>query len=233
MRALAQFEFGGQTPRTVDLALRWLRDRCNWTGASVFDFLQERFRPRSAVEKSPENVLTDEALRRLSSAYPRANYLHLTRHPVSTQRSMEDHWNRIMPRPLEGQPMSGMASWFAAHRRIVRFAAALPEGQLLRLRAEDILNDTDQQLSAMTRWLGLRSDAAALEAMKHPEHSPFAGFGPAGTGIVGGFDPAFLRDPTPRVVETHPTIQQPRDWRGAADLWDDVLSLAGEFGYSR
>jgi Sulfotransferase family len=231
VRALAEFEFGDQKPESLDLAQAWLRDRGHWTGVSVFDLLTERLSARAAVEKSPENVLTDEALERLSSAYPRARYLHLTRHPVSTQRSMQEHWNRVMPRPLDGQPMSGMASWLDAHQRIVRFTSALPIERHLRVRAEDILNHADPQLEAITTWLGLRRDPAAMEAMKHPERSPFASFGPAGSGVTGGHDPGFLRDPIPRRVEVHRTIEQPPGWTGNPTLWDSVLALATQMGY--
>jgi hypothetical protein len=231
VRALAQFEFGDQKLDSLDLARAWLRDRDHWAGMSVFDFLMERLEPRAAVEKSPENVLTDEALERLSSAYPRARYLHLTRHPVSTQRSLQEHWNRIMPRPLDGQPMSGMASWFDTHRRIVRFTDTLPVGRRLRVRAEDILNNTDLQLEAITKWLGLRRDPVAMDAMKHPERSPFATFGPAGSGIVGGHDPGFLRDPKPRRAEVYRTIEQPSGWTGHPALWDSVVALATRLGY--
>jgi hypothetical protein len=231
VRALAQFEFGDQTPESLLLARAWLRERCHWAGVSVFDFLMGRLEPRAAVEKSPENVLTDEALTLLASAYPRARYLHLTRHPVSTQRSMQEHWNRLMPRPLDGQPMSGMASWFEAHRRIVDFTDTLPVGRHLRVRAEDILNDTDPQLETITKWLGLRRDPAAMEAMKHPERSPFASFGPAGSGVIGGHDPGFLSDPMPRRVEVHRTVEQPAGWTGDPALWDSVVALAAQLGY--
>ncbi len=231
VRALAQLESGDQKPEALGLAQAWLRHRSHWTGASVFDFLLERLEPQAAVEKSPENVLTDRALERLSSAYPRARYLHLTRHPVSTQRSMQEHWNRIMPRPLNGQPMSGMAAWMDAHQRIIRFTDTLPFERHLRIRAEDILNDTDPQLAIITNWLGLRSDPAAVDAMKHPERSPFACFGPAGTGIIGGHDPGFLSDPIPRRIEVHRTIEQPPDWTGNAALWDSVIALAKQLGY--
>jgi len=231
VRALAQFGFRDQQLGSLELAQAWLRDRSDWTGASVFDFLMERLGQRAAVEKSPENVLTDEALERLSSAYPRARYLHLTRHPVGTQRSMQEHWNRIMPRPLDGQPMSGMASWFDVHRRIVRFADTLPAARYLRVRAEDILNDTDPQLDVIIRWLGLCREAAAMEAMKHPEQSPFASFGPAGSGITGGHDPSFLREPKPRRVEIHGTVEQPPGWTGNPALWESVVALAAQFGY--
>src|SRR5262249_39508371 len=119
VRAVAQFEFGGQTSDSIASAQAWLKDRSQWPGADVFDVLMERMSPGVAVEKSPENVETDTALRRLASAYPRARYLHLTRHPVTTQRSVQEHWNRTIPdHSMQCQPMSVMASWVEAQWRI-------------------------------------------------------------------------------------------------------------------
>lgn len=233
VRALAEFEFEGQSHASLDRAKAWLRRRREWTGAAVFDFLMERLEPRAAVEKSPENVLTDGALGRLASAYPRARFLHLTRHPVTTQRSMEEHWNRTLPQPLDGQPMTGMASWLDVHTRILRFTRALPPGQHLRIRAEDFLNCTDAALERIAAWLELRGDGDAIEAMRHPERSPFAVFGPAGSGVTGGYDPGFLRDPQPRRVDAPPAVEPPPGWSGHAELWDSVVALAAELGYAR
>jgi hypothetical protein len=231
VRAVAQLEFGEQSLQSIDLALAWLRDRRQWPGASVLDTLMERLSPRATVEKSPENVMSDHALERIVSAYPRARYVHLTRHPVATQRSMEAHWNRVMPRPLQGQPMTGMASWVEAHQRILRFTDTLPPRQALRVRAEDVLSDAGPQLGAIAEWFGLTSDERSVEAMKHPERSPFASFGPAGSGITGGYDPGFLSDPKPRHVRLSAGVEQPSGWTGNVALWDSVVSLASELGY--
>src|SRR5262245_49158513 len=83
VRALAEYEFGGQALDQLDRARAWLAARPHWSGADVFDALLARLSPRTAVEKSPENVATAAALRRLAAAYPNARYLHLTRHPVT------------------------------------------------------------------------------------------------------------------------------------------------------
>lgn len=83
VRALAQTMFGDQGLDSVKSALAWLKARPHWTGAHVFDALLAQLAPRTAVEKSPENVATSAALHRLASAYPKAHYLHLTRHPVA------------------------------------------------------------------------------------------------------------------------------------------------------
>jgi hypothetical protein len=232
VRAVAHFVFGNQTSDSLASAREWLRERARWTGADVADFLLERVSPRTGVEKSPENVETDEALRRLAHAYPRARYLHLTRHPVTTQRSMEEHLHRTVPDfPQPGQPMSGIAHWAETHRRIRCFTTRLPKGAFMLVKAEDVLNDPDPQLLRIAAWLRIRDDSGALEAMRHPEASPFACPGPPGSGIIGGNDPAFLRDPLPHPVAVPPTLDRPAGWVGNSSLWESAVDLATQLGY--
>jgi hypothetical protein len=232
VRAIAQFEFGDQNSDSLVSARAWLQHRPDWSGADVFDVLLKCLCPRVTVEKSPENVATDAALKRLASAYPRARYLHLTRHPVATQRSMLEHWNRIVPGyPMQGQPMSGIASWVETHCRILRFAASLPKNFCMRVRAEDVLNDAHSQLQLIAAWLGIRTDEDAIEAMTHPEASPFACFGLADMGIVGGNDPNFLTDPVPHPVKVVSTLEQPIGWVGNSSLWRITVELANVLGY--
>ena len=232
VRALAEYIFGNQQFESLNLARVWLRERSHWAGTDVLDVLMDRVRPRRFVEKSPENVETDTALKRLAAAYPRARYLHLTRHPLSTQRSIQEHFNRILPGyGQEGQPMSGVAPWFAAHRRILRFANDLSSERYMRVRAEDVLNEMPHWLKAIAGWLGLRTDACAIEAIMHPEASPFAGFGLEESGVAGGNDPAFLRDPIPHSVEMPRTMEMPADWSDEPSAWRMVADLANYLGY--
>ena len=232
VRALAQFEFGSQTADSLGAARAWLRQRRHWSGADVFDHLLARLAPRTAVEKSPENVTTDAALRRLVSTFPKARYLHLTRHPATTQASMAEHLLRSVPEyPRIGEPMISIAAWCDVHARILRFSATLPPDRVMRLRAEDVLNEARTQLLAIAAWLGLRTDYACIEAMCHPEASPFACFGPSGSGIVGGHDHGFLRDPIPRRVEVPTTIEPPPGWHGELRLWRRTVELARQLGY--
>ena len=232
VRTVAELEFGGQTLESLSAARAWLRDRLDWPGANVLDVLLERLSPRSAVEKSPDNV-QDAGLRRMEAAYPRARYLHLTRHPLTTQRSIQDHRNRTVPlHPPDGEPMSGIASWYEIHRRILHFAAGLPANRYLRVRAEDVLNDSQSQLCAIAAWLGVRTDEDAIEAMKHPEASPFARPGPAASGVAGGNDPAFLHDPIPHAVEVPHSLEPPQGWVADPCVWKMVADLATGLGYS-
>jgi hypothetical protein len=234
VRALAEIEFGDQKPASIERALAWLGDRRRWAGAHVLDVLLARLAPRVAVEKSPENVAHGAALERVTRAYPNARYLHLTRHPVTTQVSIVEYRARTVPsHPLPGQPMAGVAAWLDVHGRIVRFLARQPPERVMRVRAEDVLNDPERQLAAVARWLGLRSDTAAIEAMSHPEASPFARFGPAGSGVTGGHDPGFLANPTPRAAALPDAVEQPDCWQGEARLWRRTVALAARVGYGR
>jgi hypothetical protein len=232
IRALAELNFGGQTPDSISAARAWLGDRLDWSGADIFDVLQTILLPRVAVEKSPDNILNDAGLKRMEAAYPRARYLHLTRHPLTTQRSIGDHWNRTVPgHPRRGEPMSSIFSWYDIHRRILNFAAKLPADRYMRTRAEDVLNQSTSQLCAIANWLGIRADAHAIEAMQHPERSPFARPGPPSSGVLGGSDPGFLQNPVPHRVEPPCGLEPPHGWVAEPCVWKMVTDLANRLGY--
>jgi Sulfotransferase family len=232
VRAVAQLVFGDQSPASIGEALAWLRRRADWTGADVLDHLLAVVRPRPIVEKSPENAMTATALDRLSAAYPRARYVHLVRHPNSSARSMREHWASNVPAdPLPAPAVSCLVAWFDVNRRIARFAAGLPANRYLVVRAEDLLGDLTRHLRRIARWLGVRDDAAAVTAMRHPEASPFARLGTAGSGVSGGNDRGFLADPIPRRVALPSSVERPLEWNEDPELWGDIVELAARFGY--
>jgi hypothetical protein len=232
VRAVAHFEFGGQDSIAIARAQSWLGERPEWTGADVFDVLMTHASPRTTVEKSPENVESDEALARLVTAYPRARYLHLTRHPLTTLRSAQEHWARTIPdHTMPGEPMSILASWADTQCRILRLARALPAERYLCLKAEDVLNSIRPHLRSIATWLGVRTDEDAIDAMMHPEASPFASAGSVESGVAGGLDPKFLRDPTPHPVEAPRGLNQPPGWVENASLWRGIVDVACRLGY--
>ena len=232
VRAIAHLEFGDQTLQSLSSARSWLEARRQWSGAEVLDAVQTRLSPLTIVEKSPDNVLSDEALERMSSAYPRARYLHLTRHPLTTQRSIQQHRARTVPEhPQHDEPMYSIASWYSIHRRILHFGSELPPQRYLRVRAEDVLNDSERQLRAIAEWLGVSTDVCAIEAMKHPEASPFARFGAVGSGATGGNDPGFLNNPIPRAAELPLSLNPPEGWVAEPQVWEMVKDLAALLDY--
>lgn len=235
VRAVAQLAYGDQSIGSLAAAHAWLRIRSHWSGPDVLDFLMARLGGRTAVEKSPEDVDADEALQRLHDAYPKARYLHLTRHPITTLHSMQRHWVRtMMPDPLAGEPIgsSAIAAWFQVNERIRLFCARLPKDRWMRARAEDLLNDPNRHLLGVATWLGIRTDDAAIAAMQHPEASIFARFGPVGSGVVGGSDPDFLADPTLRRTQLPTSLQSPKCTAAYASLWRAVIDLSARLGYA-
>ena len=184
------------------------------------------------VEKSPENIESDASLARMANAYPRARYVHLTRHPVATQRSMERHQRQATPEfPPRREPMTGIASWFQAHERILKFCAGLTEDRHIRIRAEDALSDPDREMGRIAARLGVSAGPEACEAMKHPENSPFARSRPPGSAAGGGNDPGFLADPRLRAVDLPQSLAPPPGWDLGLSVWRCVSDLAQTLGY--
>jgi Sulfotransferase family len=231
-RAVAELELGGQSAAKLVAALDWLRERSHWGGEQILDLLMERISPRIAVEKSPENVAEDRPLKRLDAMYPRARYIHLTRHPIATVRSIDRHLTRRLPGYQSSEHLEGcIEDWLAMHQRIVRFTSALPQTRWLRVKAEHVLSDPTPHLTAIAAWLSIRTDAAAIKAMQHPERSPFACFAPAVTGVSGGHDPDFLSNPRLRRIEAPDVLDTAAERQTSAGTWVEVVRVAHDLGY--
>jgi hypothetical protein len=200
----------------------------------VFESLLDKIRPRTGVDKSPLTVLVPGFMERARAIYPHARFLHLTRHPVAALRSMHEFFGRQWFRPV-GQHKgrtgwNGYARlWCSAHQAVLDFTTSLPPGQVLRARGEDLVREPDVHLPRVAAWLGIRTDAEAIEAMKHPEHSPFAHAAPV-QGWAGS-DPKFLDSPRLRPAEM-PASLEPLAESGL-DPWLLVTTweLAHHLGY--
>jgi hypothetical protein len=231
LRALAHHNYGDQGHDAVLEAYHWLRCRRAWSGAHVYDYLLASVAPKIGVEKTPDNSNNDASLARLAVAYPRGRFLHLTRHPLTTQLSMHDAWSRLsfweVPPKLFHQFC--MAAWLFHHERILRFTSSLTPEQTIRVRAEDILNHPRREMAAICRWLEIDSGSEAVTAMCHPERSPFASVGSQDAPY--GNDPKFLRSPKMRRVEIPPSLDIPGDWVVDPWLLTATVELAHRLGY--
>jgi hypothetical protein len=231
LRSLAELHEGTQDEASVARALDWLQRRRQWSGAHVSDHLFGHLVPRTPVEKSPENSSTWEYLRRLDVAYPRARYLHLTRHPLSTIRSMYRAWSGLGYWDIPGELMVQfcVGSWFFHHERLLEFLSGVSPDRTLRVRSEDVLNAPRAELSGICQWLGIDASEQAVATMMRPDLSPFARKGPVNAS--GGNDPEFLNDPRPRPTVIPPTLGFPSDW--LVDPWMQMscMELAHRLGY--
>jgi Sulfotransferase family len=200
LRALAQIHHGVQTNGTVLRAIGWLNERRDWPIKKLMDHLLEGVSPKWGLEKSPVTAKWPIYLERAYACYPDAYYLHLTRHPVPNRASWGEFLENKQAKRHKNEQrtarMDWLISWQHMHTNILRFTSTLPLGQTLRVRGEDILSEPDVYLPQIAEWLGIRTDREAIEAMKHPENSPYARVGP--DAARGGNDPKFMQSPALR-----------------------------------
>ena len=198
LRTLAQEHDQVQTSATITKGIAWLHERKHWSTKKLLDYLFDLVNPKIAVEKSPGTASKTKHIERAYAMYPQAYYLHLTRHPLSARNSIHEFFT-TKKRSREGvnsylkSSVDSLLVWFLVHTNIVNFTNSLPVGQTMRIKGEDLLSQPDIYLPQIAQWLGLRTDAEAIEAMKHPENSPYACIGPF--PACGGNDPKFMRSP--------------------------------------
>lgn len=238
LRAVAEIYGGEQTNATIKMAYHWAAARQDWTTAQVYQELVADIHPLIAVEKSPSYTISIKRMQAMLRAFPKARFLHLVRHPVATCKSIMAlnegafalYVNSIDF--LEDRAIvDPQFAWHDLNINIMNFLDEVPPEQQIRVRGEDIMHDPTQFLGEVCRWLGIRDDPEAIDAMMHPERSPFACFGPV-TALFGN-DPNFLRNPgfRPHKVKV-PPLNKPLPWRpDGKGLHPSVVALAHEFGY--
>ncbi len=232
IRTLAQEHDGVQNARSIIKATAWFRARKHWTTKKLLDYLFQLVNPLVALEKSPETGGKMRYLKRTFEWYPNAYYLHLTRHPLSTRKSLREFYlfkKRKKTKITAKYEVDGFVIWYQMHNNIYNFLNNLPIGQVMRIKGEDLLSDPDLYLPQIAEWLQLRTDKEAIEAMKHPESSPYAYVGPP--PVRGGNDPKFMRNPKLRLGKVkEPSLRKflkEEKWEFASDTYRHILEEAG------
>jgi Sulfotransferase family len=226
LRLLAQLHDGAQTDETVLKARSWILKRLHWPTKRVFDYLQEQIGPKMLVEKSPRTTMRAPNLRRNVQLFPKARFLHLTRHPRTTGKSMID---------LVGSAEFAAPEkvWFTSQNNIMEFAQMLAPGQYMRIKGEQLLGKPQYYLTQICEWLGVDSSPEAIEAMLHPEKSVYACIGPDTAPF--GNDPNFLQNPKldferlARIKE--PSLYDDLEWAEGEKFTAATVKLARVFGY--
>lgn len=238
LRAVAEIFGGEQTAATVDMARAWASAREDWDTGRVFQDIVAAIDPLVAVEKSPSYAITVTRMRGLLRAFPEARFLHLVRHPVAQSKSVmainEGAFCMKVQAFEIGEDyamLEPQIAWHDVNLNILQFLEEVAPERQLRMRGEDIMGNPQHYLAEICRWAGLRDDAEAVEAMMHPEQSPFACFGPI--SAMFGNDPNFLAGPTFRPHKPKiPPLNKPVPWRrDGKGLYPEVIDLAKEFGY--
>jgi len=231
-RALAQLHDGRQDRAAMDRALDWIRQRPDMPVTEVMEHLLRLIYPRIGVEKSPGTVASARALSRCLRAFPGTRYLHLTRHPVSTQRSMLNLYSQyLFPAGMAHAERVRLCviAWHTGHLRIVKALQAVPQRRWLRVRAEDLIGDPWTWLPRILDWLDVRCDEAIIDRMLDTRRWEFAGWD--GHIGFGGADPNFLAAPALRPVPPpEPDVVDP-GWEIDDDIAARVTALARYLGY--
>ena len=231
VRALAQLHEGEQSEASVRHAWSWLADRREWSITRIFEHLAVAVAPRILVEKSASSTAQWSLLIRAYKTLPQANFLHIATHPLAVAHALLEQ--REAP-SLEGSEwlQQQLKAWHHRHTAILDFASVLPEGQCVSLQGERLLTEEACYLPQIAQWLGIREDAEAIEAMRHPEQSPYAKPGPV--NARWGDDRKFLLSPTLRRPELNwpPLRDDPLLARIAnPELVGAVGELARQMGY--
>jgi Sulfotransferase family len=235
LRALAYWHETEQNDDTIARAHEWVVARSTWPIKRVFDYIQDRAGSKMLVEKSPATMFRGDFLERLLRTFPNAKLLHLIRHPRSMGESAMKL--RVEYEELRGANNNPQLDpervWRSFNELIVIATEDLSMGQCMRLKGEALLCNLDVYLPQICEWLGLRRDAEAIEAMMHPEHSPFAHLGPS--AAKWGNDPNFLAHPKldrKRLKKmTVPKLDGELSWRKGEMFEHATRKLAKQLGY--
>jgi hypothetical protein len=229
LRTIAEVHERSQTADALQRAREWLLERSAWSTVRLMDYLLDLVSPRIGIEQSPDTVSSDDRIDACLSAYPHARYLHLTRHPVSTQRSIQERWRKLPGRDDCMLIAEAASWWYLSHSRVVRTLARLPESQWMRLRAEDLLRQPQVYLPKVLGWLGLPCDDQIIARMVRTQDWRFAGTGP--TGDLFGGDPQFMLSPELHPIEEPGPVSFPASWGLPAVMQARMKKLASYLGY--
>jgi len=231
-RAIAQLHSGEQSETSLQRAWQWLHAHADLSTAQLAHAIANQLQNRALVEKSPSNSVEPACLDRLHATFPQARILHLLRHPRPTGQSIhEAHRDRAKGRALLGDARLIERNWLKVQGNILRFTATLPPGQAMRLRGEDLLADPPRYLRQICAWLEIRTDAAAINAMLHPEDSPYACVGPP--NARSGNNRKYLEDPRLRPFKPRPVnLTDPVEWMNDGSGFSPAtIALARSLGY--
>jgi hypothetical protein len=222
LRAVADVNDGKQTADTVASAAEWIAARRHWRPSQLIEHIQTRVAPRMIVEYSPTTAQSLDGIERLYANAPRAAFLHVVCHPRTAGRALAANG--------EADPD---AAWHDVQQNIIDFGALLPAGQMMTIRAEDLLAGPELYLPQIALWLGISREPAAIGAMLQPEKSRFAKAGPA--GAPAGSDADFLAAPAldrKMAVAGEPLgLSGELEWKPGATFSKPTLKIARQLGY--
>jgi Sulfotransferase family len=238
LRIVSHLYSGEQTLKSLEMARRWMLARLDQGTSQVYVELCKKVAPLRIVDKSPVYSLKPEYLDRINKAFPEAYYLHLVRHPRTQGESIMKVAKGLMAilansidYTTDPPTIDPQISWVNIQHNILDFLQKIPEERKLQMHGEIMLNKREKSLVKICQWLGMSHDEHAIDAMLHPEDSPFACLGPLGAHL--GNDINFLRSPGLRDGEIlYSSLEGALPWRSDGKTFsEDTLKIAAALGY--
>lgn len=247
LRSLAYLAFGEQTEDLIDIVQFWLEENQTVTTGNMFKDICAWAAPRCVIDKSPAHVYSAKSLARIRSTFPEARYLHLLRHPRATcesaykTRRYINESSKVTSRLTEIQrnqfaniksdmKLTPDSMWLKPHLSIMEHLENISISRKITLRGEDFLSYPRIYLAQIAEWLGIKNDSPAIEAMLHPEQSPFACYGPNNARLGNGA--SFMKSPHLRPYQaTSCNLEDPLSWDNQLKLSDLIKDYATLLGY--
>jgi hypothetical protein len=238
IRAVAQLYSGEQTLVSLAMVRRWMVPRLEHSTADIYHELCRKVAPLRIVDKSPVYALHQEYLQRINKAFPNAYFLHLLRNPRTQGESILQIADGAMAvlsdsvdYSTDPPTVDPQLSWYRVQLNIEEFLRSISPVRQMRVLGEELLNSKERHLRAICGWLGVDDGQAALNAMLHPELSPFACLGPLGAHL--GNDINFLRSPALRSGHVPcPPLNGPLPWRkDGQGFRPEIMAMAQRMGY--
>lgn len=228
LRAVSDLLEGRQETAAIDRAKEWLADRSSWSPPELMDYLLSLVYPKIGLEKSPDTAVTDEALDACIKHFPQSRFIHLTRHPATTVRSMIEYWS-VFDMDDKDRLAWAVSAWYQSHSRIMRKLSDLPGDRWLRVRAEDVVGDPVTWLPHILDWLGLHHDTEVISRMMQTQNWRFAGTGQSGK-LFGG-DAKFMHFPVLRPIPPLAEAAFDPAWGLPDEMIARMTSLGKSLGY--
>jgi hypothetical protein len=232
LRTIAQLYAGEQTMDSIEMAKRWLRRRKSAFTEDVMKELCEKVSPARLLDRWLFHLGDADLLPKVSSAFPNAQFLHLTRHPVpqgmAVLQSIEgiaNLWNeKSLDRSTKRPAPDPQYAWYNAQASILEFRESLSPGRYLQIRIEDVTSYPQESFQKLCDWLELPQGMAV-----GTRDWPFATPGPY--NAPGGME----WEPAPATGEMPDASRAPSEslpWlKKKVGLAEPVKILARALGY--
>jgi len=164
----------------------------DWSIPDVYRQLQEWCHPRQLVDKTPAYASDIRTLQRCLDLFPEGNFVHLTRHPYTTLKSMFELFTLLVVlfgdeiravhaltdfggKGLEYQWEDVEKMYRTQHQNISVFMSQVPSGHGTKVMYEDLLADPEATLRALCGTLGVQYQHGMSDPYSADNRESFAG----------------------------------------------------------